>query len=107
MAENSGKINAEAAAFLKQGKKHFDKKEYGAAIEAYTKAIGLQPDYAEAFSNRGCVYTDKGDYDKAIADYDEAIRLKPDITEAYYGRPLFVSQINFVNGLYNFPSIYW
>ncbi len=41
MAGNSGKVNAEAAAFFKQGNEHLNKKEYGAAIEAYTKATEL------------------------------------------------------------------
>ncbi|WP_187150904.1 tetratricopeptide repeat protein, partial [Treponema endosymbiont of Eucomonympha sp.] len=72
-------LNAEAAAFGAQGNERYAKKEYDAAIEAYTKATELQPDFAEAFHNRGFVYEQKGDYGKAIADYDAAIRLKPDL----------------------------
>ncbi|WP_162510889.1 tetratricopeptide repeat protein [Treponema endosymbiont of Eucomonympha sp.] len=86
MAGNSGKLNAEAAAFFEQGNARYAQKEYGAAIEAYTKATELQPDYAEAFYNRGVVYSNKGDYGKAIADFDAAIELKPNDAEAFHNR---------------------
>ncbi|WP_162505014.1 tetratricopeptide repeat protein [Treponema endosymbiont of Eucomonympha sp.] len=50
-------MNAEAAAFGAQGNERYAKKEYDAAIEAYTKATELQPDFAEAFCARGNTYT--------------------------------------------------
>jgi tetratricopeptide (TPR) repeat protein len=86
MAETDEKINAEAATFFKQGKEHNAHKRYGAAIEAYTKATELKPDFAEAFNNRGIAYGNKGDYDKAIADYTEAVRLNPNFAEAFCTR---------------------
>jgi tetratricopeptide (TPR) repeat protein len=58
------------------------------AINMYTRAIQLKPDYAAAYSNRGTVYASKiysrvksGNYQenlrKAIADFTHAIRLRP------------------------------
>jgi tetratricopeptide (TPR) repeat protein len=88
MAENGEKTNAEAAAFWERGNEHLNKKEYDAAIEAYTTAIRLKPDYAEAFNNRGIAYDNKGDYDKAIADFDAAMRLKTDYALAFNNRGL-------------------
>ncbi|HNW98060.1 MAG TPA: tetratricopeptide repeat protein [Bacteroidales bacterium] len=56
------------------------------AINSYTKAIEIKPDYAEAYNNRGNAYFQQKLYDKAMNDYVKAIELKPDYTEAYYDR---------------------
>ena len=56
------------------------------AIEDYTKAIELKPDFAIAYINRGVAYNDKGDHDFAIADCIKAIHLKPNFAEAYNNR---------------------
>lgn len=53
------------------------------AIEAYTKAIELKPDYLEAYNNRGNAYSGLGNYKKAIKDSSKAIDLKPDLADAY------------------------
>jgi Tfp pilus assembly protein PilF len=86
MAETDEKINAEAAAFWAQGNERYAKKENDEAIEAYTKAIELQPDYAEALLGRGLAYYFTDDYGKAIADYDEAIGLQPDYAATFFLR---------------------
>ena len=56
------------------------------AIEDFTKAIELKPDYAFAYNNRGAVYRDKGEYEQAIEDCSKAIQLKPDYAEPYSNR---------------------
>ena len=56
------------------------------AVENYSYAIKLQPNFAEAYNNRGNAYSDKGDFGQAIQDYSKAIELKPDLAEAYYNR---------------------
>src|SRR3990172_5870444 len=78
---------------LFQAKEWFEKgydydinKEYDNAIEAYTKAIQLDPNYAEAHYNRGLSYSSKGQYDKAVEDYSRAIIINPNYTDAYYRR---------------------
>jgi tetratricopeptide (TPR) repeat protein len=62
------------------------KKEYDKAIEDYSKAIDLKPDYADAYFDRGNAWSEKKEYDKAIEDYDKATYLKPDNAIAYYNR---------------------
>ena len=52
------------------------------AIADYTKAIELNPNYAEAYSNRGNMYYRKGNSVKAIADYKTALQLNPNNAEA-------------------------
>jgi len=66
-------------------KRAFDEDKNGnkkGAIDDYTQAITLKPDYAEAYSNRGIVRADLGDRQAAIQDYNQVIKLKPDYADA-------------------------
>lgn len=56
------------------------------ALYAFTKAIKLEPDYAEAYNNRGATYHILGNYQQEIKDLNKAIKLKPDLVEAYFNR---------------------
>lgn len=49
-----------------------------AAIEAYSSAIRLRPDYVEAYKNRRTAYHRKGDYDRAYKDFKKTFQLDPD-----------------------------
>jgi len=53
------------------------------AIQAYTKAISLKPDYADAYFNMANALKDLVKLDEAIEAYTKAISLKPDYAEAY------------------------
>jgi tetratricopeptide (TPR) repeat protein len=61
----------------------FCKGYYDKAIADYTKAIEIDPKYADVYYDRGDVWYDKGDYDKAIADYTKAIEINPKFIPAY------------------------
>ena len=61
------------------------------AVEAYTKAIELDPREDFKFSGglyflRGMSYDDLEDYQQAIKDFDRAIELDPKNAQAYYNR---------------------
>ena len=83
------------------GVQEYEKGNYEKAIEYFTKAIELKPDYAEAYFNRGLAhfktgsYYNKEPYEKAIQDFTKAIELKPDFADAYYHRSL--AYIQFVH----------
>ena len=53
---------------LNQGMKHLDKGQYDKAFSDFTKAIELNPRYAEAYHNRGGAYFFKKEYEKAWDD---------------------------------------
>ena len=57
-----------------------------AAIDAYTKAIELNPAYAEAYNNRGNAKNNLGDHAAALEDCDRAIELNPALAAAYNNR---------------------
>jgi tetratricopeptide (TPR) repeat protein len=72
--------------YNQRGLAYFDKGEYDKALTDFTRAIGLNQDYADGYYNRGLVYQNKGAYDKAILDYTEAIRINPTYLKAYINR---------------------
>ena len=60
-----------------RGNSYAEKGEHAKAIEDYTNAIRLNPEYATAYINRRFSYVAKGDFERAKKDYTEAIRLDP------------------------------
>ena len=78
--------NLKSAAYYSRGLAYDIKSEYDRAIEDYSKAIELEPDYAGAYNNRGATYERNGDYDRAIEDFSKAIELEPDYAGAYNNR---------------------
>jgi hypothetical protein len=73
-----------------QAREHFSQaSSYGVqgnddlAIEEYSKAIALDPEYIEAYTRRGYLYGSMGDVDNAIADFEQAIALDPENVYAY------------------------
>ena len=61
-------------------------REIDRAIEAYSHAIDLNPDFADAYNNRGIAYADTGDFAAAVADYNTAIDLDPEEALPYNNR---------------------
>ena len=51
--------------------------QYAAAVDEFTEAIRLEPDFAEPHYNLGSVLDRQGQYAAAVAMHQEAIRLKP------------------------------
>lgn len=56
------------------------------AINEFTKAIDMNPQYAEACVYRGIARAAKGDLNDALADFDKAIEIQPGLPQAYSGR---------------------
>jgi tetratricopeptide (TPR) repeat protein len=61
------------------------------AIESFSKALRLNPNYADALIGRGVALSKKGDYQNAIADLSEALYLDPKSAKAYYYRGSILS----------------
>ena len=62
------------------------KGECDLAIEDYTIAIQLKPNFLAAYINRGAVFSRKGKYGLAIRDYTKAIEINPDFSQMYFNR---------------------
>jgi superkiller protein 3 len=53
------------------------------AIQAYQKAIELNPAYVEAYNNLGIIYQEAGDLDRALQVYRKATEINPQYEKAY------------------------
>ncbi|MEP2023031.1 tetratricopeptide repeat protein, partial [Reichenbachiella sp.] len=62
-----------AIAFFYQGNIFYDIKEYDWAIDSYTQAMYLAPDFLRAKNARGFVYSTKEKYQEAIEDFKSII----------------------------------
>lgn len=56
------------------------------ALNAYARALRLQPDYAEAHNNRATALKDLGRCDEALAACERALELMPDYVEPLYNK---------------------
>jgi len=71
---------------LHKGLSYANKGNMLKAIECYTEAIKLDPNYALAYCNRGLVYHHLGKNEKGVEDCTKAISLEPKNPLLYYKR---------------------
>ncbi len=92
---NRGKINlnpvnidysSSAEEFFNKGINLYEGNKYQEALDMYTVAIGLKPDFANAYNNRGLVKSALEDYSGAVGDLSRAIQLNPDDADFYFNR---------------------
>jgi Flp pilus assembly protein TadD len=67
---------------------------YPAAIQSFTRAISLRPDYVGAYRNRGLAHQRLAQNVLAIKDYSEAIRIRPEDAFSYRGRGICLARLN-------------
>ena len=82
-AEVQKPILENASAYNSRGVTYYQKGQFDQAIKDFTKAIEIQPRYAEAYCYRGIAYHEKGQFDRAISDCNKAIEINPKLALAY------------------------
>ncbi len=65
---------------------HLKKGEFPAAVEAYTRALQLQPGNPDWLNLRAEAYESMGQMDLALADLDRIVAASPDSASAYFER---------------------
>ena len=74
---------AQAEAYKVQGNQAMGKKEYSAAIEAYSNALEIVPENPIYLSNRAAAYSASHEHARASADADLAVTVDPTYTKAW------------------------
>ncbi len=71
-----------AEKYFNSGIENSEKGQIELAIEDYTQAIKLKPDYAEAYYHRGGSWLRLGEWEKARSDLQNARKMNLDIIVA-------------------------
>src|ERR1700739_900499 len=76
----------EAEKTYNSGLQLFKEKNYNGAIAAFTKTIGLKPNFDKAFYNRALAFIELNKDQEALADLDRTISLRDSADYAYLQR---------------------
>lgn len=74
---------AKAETLKLEGNRAMGAKSFQDAVDAYSKAIELNPSNAIYFSNRAAAYSSLRDHEKAIVDATKALEVDPNYSKAY------------------------
>jgi tetratricopeptide (TPR) repeat protein len=77
--------------YITRGVAYCDKGQYDQAISDFTKALEINPRFAECYFKRGFAYVKKGLYDQAISDFNKVLEINQNLAEAYYNRGVLYS----------------
>ena len=75
-----------AKQLYQQGLTNYKNSEYKQAINLFSQAIRINPEYSSAYNLRGDAYYNLGNYEKSQQDSSAAIRNNPNDANAYYDR---------------------
>ena len=64
-------------AWLSLGNDYFDTEQAQKAIQAYGKALEIEPNNPNVLTDQGVMYRKVGWYDKALANFDKAQKINP------------------------------
>ncbi|MDH5384453.1 MAG: tetratricopeptide repeat protein, partial [Candidatus Aminicenantes bacterium] len=77
LEEMTAKFPREKRIHYNLGIHYWNKKEFSAAIDAYSKALALDPNYGSAWNGLGYTYADMGNYEKAIESFEKYAAVSP------------------------------
>lgn len=83
-----------ATAYARRGDALAVAGQYTRAIDDYTQAIKLKPDYVVALFNRGFAYGNLRDYRHSVDDFTAAIKLDPNNAKGYINRAISLRHMN-------------
>lgn len=69
--------SGEAQRWIALGNRYFDTHQRDKAIEAYAKALELDPDNPDVLTDQGVMYSETTQYEKAIANFRKAHAIDP------------------------------
>ena len=64
-------------AWISLGNDYFDSRQFQLSVDAYAKALELDPKNPDVLTDQGVMYRDLGQYDKALANFLKANQIQP------------------------------
>jgi cytochrome c-type biogenesis protein CcmH/NrfG len=71
-------------AWIALGNLYYDSQQAQKAIEAYARALALQPGDPDVLTDQGVMFRAVGAYDKAVANFEKANRIAPGHLQSLY-----------------------
>lgn len=87
------KSPGQARPYYNLGYEYLKSRDLDPALQNFSKALEINPEYFDAYNNRSQVYFDLGKLDKAFEDISRAIRLNDQRAEAYLNRGMIIRQM--------------
>lgn len=88
-------VTGNSAVWNRKGKEAIRAGNYHGAIEAFSKAISLNPYDAEAYGSRALAYTLLYEHVNALKDFNKQIELRPDESRGYSKRGFVYYEMEF------------
>jgi tetratricopeptide (TPR) repeat protein len=73
-------------AWVHLGNAYFDAHQPKPSVDAYARALALQPDDANVLTDQGVMYRELHDYDKALRNFQRASQLQPTHVQSLYNQ---------------------
>ncbi len=70
--------------WIQLGNDYFDSRQHQKAIDAYGKALALNPNNPDVLTDQGVMYRDTGRFDEAIANFEKANKVDPKHVQSAY-----------------------
>ncbi len=81
---STGLFGQSAKQYLKAGDEFLKNNKYEDAIDQYTKAVQIEPDFDKGYTQRAFTYSQLSKFEEAAEDYDRASVFIPKDEENYY-----------------------
>jgi tetratricopeptide (TPR) repeat protein len=73
-----------AGVWIQLGNDYFDSRQHQKAIDAYGKALAINPNNPDVLTDQGVMYRDTGRFDEAIANFEKANKVDPGHVQSAY-----------------------
>jgi len=70
--------------WIQLGNDYFDTRQQQKAIDAYAKALALNPNNPDVLTDQGVMYRDLGRFDEAIANFEKSAKIDPSHVQSSY-----------------------
>lgn len=94
-AETTEPENANAGFWIEKGNSLYEQGGYNGAIQAYNRAIMLDPQLEAAWFNKGNALYMQGYYDEALLVFDKAVEINPQDADAWACRGLTLIKLGY------------